>query len=73
MMSASPEIMNTPQQLAAQAYSNEIHAIFTSNKRRKAKLLKAAKEMIAEAIRITPVSAEIENMTADELLAELNA
>jgi hypothetical protein len=36
-------------------------------------LLKAAKEMIAEAIRITPVSAEIENMTADELLAELNA
>ena len=73
MMSASPEIMNTPQQLAAQAYSNEIHAIFTSNKRRKAKLLRASNAMIAEAILITKVDDEIENMTTDELLAELNA
>jgi len=61
--------MNTPQQLAAQAYSNEIHAIFTADKRKKIKLIKASKAMIAEALRITDVDDEIKNMSDDELLA----
>jgi leucyl aminopeptidase len=63
----------TATQLATQAYSNEIHAIFTADKRKKNQLLKAAKAMIDEAMRMTEPDEETKNMSDDELLAALTA
>jgi hypothetical protein len=65
--------MNTPQQLAAQIEANEVWALFTSDKKKKNQLLKSAKAMRTEIIRITNVDDEINKMSDDELLAALNA
>ena len=61
----------TEAQLIAQADFNEVFAVLTTNTRKKRKLLKVAKDMRREAIRMNPVSNEIEKMNDSELLEAL--
>ena len=61
----------TKAQLIMQADFNEVFAVLTTNPRKKRKLIKVAKDMRREAIRMDPLPDEIEKLSDSELLEEL--